>query len=266
MSKELQNGQHSNLPDYVREFQEVMRPNTYTDLITCKSAKLRPFAAKYGNKALEDILMGVLSGLSEGLGLSVSAVMLSDAATLIIQEYPDTKLSDFLLFKNEMLLGRIGGQIGDQLWKWNTRTITLAWAEYYEKREDAFSEHREHQNDEYKHQYKTGLARAFANASPESRELIKSTADKLDRLVKSKRISADRDRPVPIEKMELHEVCAEKGIPYDRIFNIVAEKCRQEFNEDIGISFETFLALRLKAVLFSVRKDENYLETLIDES
>ena len=91
---------------YVDEFKAVSRPTTYTDIVSCPSAKLRPFVAKYGQDALEQIISSVITGIAEGLGLQVNGDQILDASALIIQEYPDTKLSDFKLFKNQLKLQR----------------------------------------------------------------------------------------------------------------------------------------------------------------
>jgi hypothetical protein len=114
--KELTNLNGQNLPAHIAEFAAIVRPGSYSDIVACTSSKILPFAAKYGSDALQAIIMGVLGKLSESLGKPISGDQVAESAGLIISRYPDTKLSDFILFKDQMLTGEIGGQVGEQLW------------------------------------------------------------------------------------------------------------------------------------------------------
>src|SRR5688572_3376421 len=122
---DITNSNNQGLPAFMVEFNTLPKPTTYTDLLSCTSAKLRPFAAKYGNPALEAVISSVLIKLAGSLGKTIDGEHIAEVAEYIIDDFPDTKLSDFHLFKKQMLRGEIGGQVGDQLWQLNTRTLNL---------------------------------------------------------------------------------------------------------------------------------------------
>lgn len=251
----------SSLPAFVAEFRAIDQPTNYRDVVLCPSAKLRPFAAKYGDDAVKDICMGVLAELSEGLGLPVTPVMLSDSAALIIQEWPDTKLSDFLLFKNEVLLGAIGGQIKDQLWKWNTRTIIQTWREYYEVREDVFCEERERKNDEYKKQYEVGIAKSYANASEETKQMIRDTTNNIEKFIQQKRIKLEEERPTFTANKSLNEIAEEQGIDVDVLANKIKEfaRIRFESNGKDKDTMELYIGYELSQVTYAAKNDSKFL-------
>lgn len=252
--------QNSNVPAFVAEFRSIAKPNTYTDLIGCTSAKLRPFAAKYGNDALETIVSGVLSSISSGLGLPVNAEQVLDASTMIIQEYPDTKLSDFILFKNEVLMGRVGGQVDNQLWKWTTRTMFQAWAEYYAKREDAFCDYREQKIQEDKLAYQNGFVESYRNASPETKKMIQDTTAKLEALAEARRAKYEEEKQIIPSKLTLEEIARSEGVDFSELAEAIQKRAELR---DPSVLISVRLAAEMASVTFYARQNPKYLHEIL---
>ncbi len=263
--RELTNSSGQNLPAHIVEFAAIVRPGSYTDIVACNSSKILPFAARHGQAALQAIIMGVLSKLSESLGKAISGDQVAESAELIIRRYPDTKLSDFILFKDQMLTGEIGGQVGDQLWQLNTRTIMVAWGEYYEKREDAFCDYREQKHNEAKQEFSTGLARAYANASPESKALIQGTIANMERVANAKRIKAEEAKAVIPQKLSLEEIAKLEGVDMVALAEAIKAKAeRRRDEEKLTVPMMLLLQSEMASALYEARQDGKYLHKLIN--
>lgn len=249
----------------VNDFYQILKtvqPKDFNDIIISKSPSLRAISHFKSPDVARNLIIVQLSEICKLLSFSITEDMILECANNINHDFWDCKIDDLKLFRSYLMRD----MIDLDLYRNDALVLYKLFKHYYKMRYNALQDVEDQKYSEEKEMWRNSMGRAWANASPEIKAETGELMEKLEKLSASKRISEDRDRPVPIEKMELDEVCAEKGMPYDRIFNIVSEKCRQEFNKDIGISFETFLALRLKAVLFSARKDENFLETLINET
>lgn len=260
--KELTGGQ--NLPAHIAEFAAIVRPGSYSDIVACKSAKILPFAAKYGQAALHAIVIGVLGKLSESLGKPISGDQVAESAELIISRYPDTKLSDFILFKDQMLTGEIGGQVGDQLWQLNTRTILVAWGEYYERREDVFCEAREQKYAEDKRAYQDGLARAFANASPETQQRHREAVKKMEAGIEARRVKEEEAKAIIPQKLTLEEIAAAEGIDMVKLAGAIKAKAERRRDEE-GLTAPMMLLLQVEmaSAQFEARQNPKYLHELI---
>lgn len=250
------------LPTAELEFKAVVKPKEYTDLIDCQSPKFLPFIDRYGLESLETIISITLTSLSEGLGFTVSGEMLCDSAELIIQEYPDTKLSDLLLFKSQMLIGRIGGQVEDKLWRWNTRSILQAWGEYYANREDIFCDYREQKNVEAKAEYNSGFARSFANATPEQQDKHKEYLQKLEQSHKEKREQVERMKEQLPQKMTLEEIAEFEGIDLGELAAVITKKAETRRGNN-GEPLTLFASAEMASLLFEARQNPKYLHEYI---
>lgn len=252
------------MPTPIAEFQAVSKPKEYTDLIECRSPKFMPFINRYGRQALQDIFSMTLVQLSDGLGLPVQGGQIDDAVDLIIDDYPDTKLSDLILFKREMLKGKLGGQVDDKLWKWNTRSICQAWGEYYAKREDAFCEVRERKYSQEKNEFNTGLARSFANASPEQKEKHREFVAKMEQLAESKRVKYEDEKAVIRQKLTIEEIAESEGVDFEELAGAIRSKAeRRQAEENLSVPIMLLLQAEMASTLFEARKDPKYLHRLI---
>lgn len=256
--KDLINTQNNGIALIVRDFKALSKPTHYTDLIDCTSAKLRQFAAKYGNGALEAVLSSVLVGMADSLGKDIKGEHISEVAEFIIEDYPDTKLSDFHLFKMQMLKGEIGGQVRDQLWQLNTRTIILAWREYYAKREDVFAEHRERRHIEEKKAYQDGLVQSYRNSSPEVKDMMNRAIEKLE---ERKRSWSEESKPIT-QNMKLEEIAESQGIDLE----VLAETIRRKALENIGTGIPevALIAAEMGRVTYEARKDAGFLKNYVN--
>ncbi len=131
----------SQTPPQIVEFKAVAQPRTYRDVVACSSRKFPAFAKDHGEEALEAVVIMVLSRITEALAYDIRPVMIIESARAIIQDWPDTKLSALLMFKNEILSGRVGGK----LFRWDARVIVECWREYYLNQENEFADFREKQ-------------------------------------------------------------------------------------------------------------------------
>lgn len=251
------------MPSAVAEFQAVVKPREYADLLQCKSPKFLPFMDRYGRVALEEIFARAIMELSEGLGQSVSGSMVGDAVDLIIDDYPDTKLSDILMFKRDVLSGKVGGQVGDNIWKWNTRAILQAWGEYYAKREDVFCEAREQRINEEKRAYQNGLVEAYRNASPETKKMIQETTAKLEKLAEDKRAKYEESKQIIPTKLTLEEIAVSEGIDLNALAEAIQQKAEAR-QEKAPIALR--LSVEMAETTFKARQNPKYLHELINQN
>jgi len=261
--RELTNGDNSGLPAFIVEFQAITKPTTYTDIVSCTSAKLRPFTAKYGLPAMKELISFVLLKLASSLGKPIDGEHLEEVAEYIIEDFPDTKLSDFHMFRKEMLRGSIGGQVGDQLWHLNTRTLNQAWAEYYARREDVFCEAREQRYQEEKRQYNDGFARSFANASPETqqkhREWVAKMAEKI-----AIRDEEKAQKSIP-QKLTLEQIAESEGIDTVKLAEAIQTAATtRQIEENLKIPMMLILQAEMASVLFNARQDGKFLHGYIE--
>ena len=247
------------MPTAREEFMAIAKPREYSDLITCQSPKFLPFMDRYGRPALEELFGRVILDVADGLGVTISGNMVADAVDLIVDEFPDTKLSDILLFKRDVLKGSVGGQVDDKLWKWNTRAIVQAWGEYYARREDAFAEHREARYTEDKKAYADGFAKAYRNASPDIQKQIQESTARFEAQQAAKRKTWE-DKPFD-SKRSLEEIAQDHGID----LTVLAETIRRKAldNVDAGIPEVALIAAEYGRVQFLARKDDSILKDYI---
>lgn len=249
------------MPTPAAEFKAVARPKEYADLITCRSPKFPQFVNRYGRAALEELFGRVILEISEGLGLTISGTMASDAVGLIIDDFPDTKLSDMLMFKRDVLGGKVGGQVDDKLWKWNTRAIVQAWGEYYARREETFCEHRENRIRQDKSEYNAGIAKAYANATPVQQERHREYLKNIEKKQSEIRAKVEHAKDAIPQKMDLYEIAISQGVNLGRLAEVIntrAEARRNGSSEPLAL----FVAAEMAAVLFEARKDPGYLSEL----
>lgn len=252
------------MPTPLAEFQAIAKPREYIDLLTCQSPKFMPFINRYGRSALEEIFGRVVMDLSEGLGVSVSGTMVSDAVDLIIDGFPDTKLSDLLMFKRDVLGGKVGGQVDDKLWKWNTRAIVQAWGEYYAKREDVFCDAREQRYKEDKAAYNSGFAKSLANATPEQLEKHREYVAKLEATTKARQIAQEEAKSVIPGKLSLEQIAEREGIDATILAEAIKAKAeRRRVDENLTIPMLLILQAEMASVLYEARQDGKYLHSLI---
>jgi hypothetical protein len=252
------------MPTPLAEFQAIVKPREYTDLLTCQSPKFLPFINRYGRPALEEIFGRVILDLSEGLGISISGTMASDAVELIIDDFPDTKLSDLLMFKRDVLGGKVGGQVDDKLWKWNTRAIIQAWSEYYARREDVFCEAREQRYNEEKRAYADGFAKSFANATPEQQQKHRDWVAKMEAVTNAKRVKEEEAKAVIPQKLSLEQIADTEGIDMERLAAAIRSRAEQrQKDENLTIPMMIILQGEMAKVLFAARQNPKYLHELV---
>ena len=247
------------MPTAREEFMAIAKPREYSDLITCQSPKFLPFMDRYGRPALEELFGRVILDVADGLGVTISGNMVADAVDLIVDEFPDTKLSDILLFKRDVLKGSVGGQVDDKLWKWNTRAIVQAWSEYYARREDAFAEHREARYNEDKKAYADGFAKAYRNASPDIQKQIQESTARFEAQQSAKRKTWE-DKPFD-SKRSLEEIAQDHGIDLTVLAETIRRKALE--NVDTGIPEVALIAAEYGRVQFLARKDDSILKDYI---
>lgn len=255
------------LPTPIAEFQAVSKPKEYTDIIQCQSPKFLPFINQYGRQALQDVFTMTVVQLSDGLGLPIMGGQIDDAVDIIIDDFPDTKLSDLLLFKRQMLRGGIGGQVDDKLWKWNTRSICQAWSDYYAKREDVFCDYREQKHLEAKQGYNTGFAKSLANATPEQLEKHREYVAKLEAATKAKHIKDEEAKAIIPAKLTLEQIAAHEGIDILKLSEAIKAKAeRRRVEENLTIPMMLILQAEMASTLYEARQDVSYLHKLIESN
>lgn len=256
---------HKNwLPTALDEFRAISKPREYKDLIKCQSPKFPAFTAQYGRTALEAIFEEVVTDLSQGLGLPVSGTMVADSVDIIIDEYPEAKLSDLLLFKRLMLKGDIGGQVGDKLWKWNTRTICQAWGEYYDNSTEAIRAEidRKHQEN------KDGGGETVQITGKEipMPDYVKQNMDKLYRKsIAEKRILEEIEKPEPLRsKLTIDEIADVEGIDKTILAEAIRLRAEQiHKDQKQKIPLQTILIGELASIQFAARQNPKYLHELV---
>lgn len=244
MSKEIQSTQNSSLPAFLSEFQAVSSPSTYQDVINCSSAKLRPFEAKYGKQALSAVISSELMRICKLMSFETSDEMVVAATDLIVLDYPDTKLADFKMFANDVLRGKVGGK----LFRWDTRTILEAWAEYYRLREEEFAAAREAHYQAEKKAYNDAYDKL-----PDTRDM-KKEYEVLKR-------QGEMEAKIRTYKlMPLKQICELEGVDYETLLLTCEQDCRLVWTEDAVISFEDYLKLHLVRVTNEVRRNPLVLD------
>lgn len=252
------------MPTASEEFKAITKPREYTDLVSCQSPKFLPFINRYGRPALEELFGRVVMDIADGLGVSISGNMVADAVDLIVDDFPDTKLSDLLMFKRDVLGGKVGGQVDDKLWKWNTRAIVQAWGEYYAKREDAFCDAREQRYAEEKRQYQDGFAKAFAHATPEQQEKHREWLKKMEAAANSRRVKEEEAKAIIPQKLTLEEIAAAEGIDMVKLAGAIKAKAERRRDEE-GLTAPMMLLLQVEmaSAQFEARQNPKYLHELI---
>lgn len=243
------NTQISSIPAPVSEFQEATNPITYQDVINCPSAKLRAFSAKYGEGALKAVLSGVLTDISNLMSFEVKHEMIVAAAELIISDYPDTKLSDFKMFQSDVLRGKVGGK----LFRWDTRTILEAWAEYYALREESFAAAREaHYQAE-----KQAFNEAYENLAIGAEKKVRDMKKEYDILKEQGELEA---KIRTYKMLSLKQICELEGVDYETLLEVCEADCRKIWDESAVIGFDDYFKLHLVRVTNEVRRNPKALE------
>ena len=244
MTKEIQNTQNSSVPAFVREFEAIPMPTTYKDLVSCSGMKLRLFEAKYGISALKAILSSELIRICKLMSFETSNEMVIAATDLIIQDYPDTKLSDFKMFGADVLRGKVGGK----LFRWDTRVILEAWAQYYALREEAFAEDREERHKAEKKAYNDAYDKA-----QEHRDMKKEYETLKKQGEAEAKIRAYKFLP-------LEKICELEGVDYETLLLTCESDCRNVWTEDSVISFENYFRLHMVRVANEIRRNPSALD------
>ncbi len=254
------------LPTAAAEFKAVIKPREYTDLISCQSPKFMPFIKMYGRPALEELFGRVVMDIAEGLGVSISGNMVADAIELIVDDFPDTKLSDILMFKRDVLGGKVGGQVDDKLWKWNTRAIIQAWGEYYARREDVFCDERERRYQEDKQSYNTGFAKSFANATPEQQERHREYVAKLEATQAKRNAETEKAKEIIPAKLNLEQIAESEGVDMVSLAGAIRKRAeKRQAEENLTIPMMLILQAEMASALYEARQDPKYLHKLISE-
>lgn len=231
MSNEIANTQNSSFPASVAEFQAIPSPITYLDVVNCTSAKLKPFEAKYGKPALRVVISSEILRVCKLMSFETSSEMVMAATDLIIEDYPDTKMSDFKLFGSDVLRGKVGGK----LFRWDTRTILEAWAEYYARREEEFAAARESFYQAEKKAYMDAYEKNPVRDMKKEYDILKKEGENDAKKMKFK-------------TMSLVEICKHEGVDYETLLLTCEADCRKVWADDTVISFDDYLKLHLVRV------------------
>lgn len=244
MSKEV--ATRANTPTYLIEFVESGKPNDYTDLIVSKSPKFLPFISQHGKMALKGLIGLVFTEISNLLRFETNSAMIDAAADVIIQDFPDTKLDDLKMFKDDMIRGKVGGK----LFGWDARTIVECWQDYYAKREDVFAAAREAKFAEEKRQYQ---------------ESYIASSDKIKDLYAGLRQSASQQRleqsyREKVRTMTLEEICTEAKLDYSAVMENIKEQARTDWADSgMELTFELYLDVLTHKILLEARKNVDAL-------
>lgn len=235
----------SNMPAIIKSFEVIQKPETYRDIVNCPSPKFKPFIAQYGVEPLKALICKVIMEAANMLRFDTSPDMISGAAELIITDFPDTKLSDLKMFKDDIIRGKVGGK----LFGFDSRNIYECWKEYYALREDVFAEDREEKYQEQKKEYNEAWGRM---AMPEKYAILRKAGEDRTSL---KAYQANTSN------MSLERICEEYGVSFETVKKNAEKDCAEAWTEDSGVDFEWYVEWHLKSVLMHVRKCyENLLQ------
>ena len=244
MTKEIQKSQNSSVPAFLREFEHTPVPTTYKDLVSCTGMKLKPFEAKYGKNALSAVISSELMRICKLMSFETTSEMVVAATDLIISDYPDTKLSDFKMFANDVLRGKVGGK----LFRWDTRVILEAWAQYYSFREEVFAEAREERYKAEKKAYNDAYDKA-----PDVRDMKKE----YEALKRQGELEA---KIRTYKLMSIKMICELEGADYETLLLTCEADCRKVWTEDAVISFDDYFKLHMIRVANEIRRNPLALE------
>jgi hypothetical protein len=231
----------TNLPAFVQEFTDLPKPSDYRELVVMPCPKFRQFAAKHGEASTITLITMILTEVAGLMRFTVTGDMITAAAEIIYQEWPDTKMSDLHLFKRKVLSGAIGGKLFGN----DTRTMCELWREYYSTREDVFADDREAKYIEEKKSYQEGWDKLMGSMPEKYKALRKIEEDK--RSLKVYQANAS--------KLTLEGLCREYGVSYDRLVQNARADCLEQIKaQNSEVDLEWYLGFHLKSVLQHVRK------------
>ncbi len=235
----------------------AVKAKTYTDLILSKSMRLESITTAFGQETTLLLVLRAIGDLCGVMSFDTSPKMIGEVATMILDDYPDTKLAAFQVFKKEVLYGRIGKP--GKTFRMDAKVLLEYWDEFYKNMSNEIADFIEREHYEQKQGVTDGMAKAL-KAAPAW------VGEKIIALEQKKRIEAiekDRNRPKPKTAMALQELCEDQGLDYANVIDNIREKAETDFaGKDIGITFETFLAIRVQAAEILARKDINHLKSL----
>lgn len=222
------------------EFQKTETPSTLPELIASSSMKLRRYEREFGRTSLISGVSLILTDISQHLRFDVSLDMVKVAAELIIEDFPDTKIDDFHLFRKKVLSGATGGK----LFGWDTRTICETWREYYAWREDAFAEARE---DKWRQEKKAEMEGSALTSEQMAKVYAKMSKDGQDKLQNDKLRAKYRD-------LTLKQICFEESIDYDQLEKEQILICQERMKDFPDIDFDLYLANHMRSIMMEVKK------------
>lgn len=268
MSNELLS--QSNLPAHIAEFRSYPRPKTFEDILVSRCPKIPAFARKHGIDKVEDIVFITLSSISEGLAFPINSTMLMEATQTIVEDWPDTRMDDFLLFKKEFLAGRIGGNTKHDLYRWDTRTIIMAWDEYYQKMMNMVCDKREEQIKTDHIQYEDGYGKSYAKLSQESKDKIHKSMTALSEKMSVRNILENEKINERIElarnkTKSIEDIAFEEGIEMEIISEcIIKAATKQKIESKSDAPIGVFIAKVMAEVTYNAKQDPESLRKFIE--
>lgn len=230
----------SNFPAIVGQFQQIQKPDTYMDIVKCPSPKFAVFVKIHGRESLKALIALVINEVANLLRFETNPAMIEAAAEIIIKDWPDTKLSDLKMFKDDMIRGKIGGK----LYGFDARTIVECWKDYYALREDVFAEDREARYNEEKKQFNEAFEKLSGSMPEKYKQAAKEGSDK----------RSLREYQANTSMRTLEGICEEYAVSYDVLLKNAKEECQERWNEASGVDFDWYLDFHLKSILAHVRK------------
>ncbi len=239
-------------PLALSDFQGIARPKTYTELVRSSCVKLRPFSKTHGNDATQAIILSVLSGISESLSMDVSGTMLFNASRLILEDYPDTKLSALHFFAREVLSGRLGKKI----YRWDTRVIMELWGEFYENMEI-----------EYEGIRTSGLGMQDRDGNLIGLNDLKKVREMSERMKLQAKEEKEKIKfRARMKDVSFVELCESQGVTLEAVADAIRARATKDYNMfELDINFETFLSVRMAAVRNDAKKNPAYLVDLVNQ-
>lgn len=236
----------------------AVQAKTYQDLISTKSLRLESISDRYGSEIALKLVLDAISSLCSAMAFDTTPEMRLEASTMILDDFPDTKLAAFHVFKKEVLYGRIGKP--GKTFRMDAKVLLEFWNEFYTKMSETICDHLEAKHKDF---YPSDKPVNADKVIPMP-EYVKETFKRVTEKMRVKSVYEDENRPAPSSKLTLEQIAESEGVNIESLAEAIRMRAKKRMkDEKIGVDFALVLQSEMASTLYEARKDPKYLHLLI---
>lgn len=234
----------------------AVQAKTYQDLILTKSLRLESISDRYGAEIALKLVLDAISSLCSAMAFNTTPEMRLEAATMILDDFPDTKLAAFHVFKKEVLYGRIGKP--GKTFRMDAKVLLEFWNEFYTKMTETICDHIEAKHKDF---YPPDKPVNEDKIIPMP-EYVKETFKRVTEKMRVNSVHEDENRPSPSSKLTLDQIAEAEGVNIELLAEVIRTKAKNRMKGD-KVDFALALQAEMASTLYEARKDPKHLNRLI---